>query len=67
MHGIATMSEATQLYRDMLDEVYGEINIGVTFQPSAVLEEMDPTAFRCGFADYMDSLGINTDELEDDE
>ena len=40
----------------MIDGIYGEINVGVTFNASRVLRELDPIAFRCGFNDYMDSL-----------
>ena len=65
---ISTMSEARQAYRDMLDEVFGDVNVaGMEMQTSRVLEEMDPIAFRCGFADWADAEGIDTDELEDDE
>lgn len=65
---ITTMSEARQAYRDMIDEVTGDIRIGtIEFQPSRVLEELDPIAFRCGFVDWADAEGIDTDELEDDE
>ena len=51
-----TMEEAEVMYEDMIDEVYGLINVGVTFYASRVLKECDPIAFRCGFNDYMDSL-----------
>lgn len=40
-------------YRDMLDEIYGEVEVcGMTFSSGRVLEELDPTAFRCGKGDY---------------
>lgn len=42
-------------YDDMLDECYDEISIGgITFNPSQVLKECDPTAYRCGFNDYQE-------------
>jgi len=51
-----TMEEAEEMYEDSLDESYGEINVGVTFNASRVLRELDPIAYRCGFNDYMDML-----------
>ena len=41
--------------RDMLNEVYGEVEVaGIVFDAGHVLSELDPTAFRCTVADYMD-------------
>ena len=39
---------------------------GITWDPSHVLAEMDPIAYRTGFHDWADSEGIETDDLEDD-
>jgi len=40
-------------YDDMLDEVYEEPNIcGMYYNPSYALKEVDPTAYRCGLADW---------------
>jgi len=48
--------ELTQRYRDHLDGIYEEIKLGeLTFFPSKVIEELDPIAFRCGFADWRDA------------
>lgn len=61
------MSELVEAYREFLDEIEPEVTIaGCTFAPSAILEELDPIAFRCGYLEYADSLDIDTDELEDD-
>jgi hypothetical protein len=49
--------DVEQRFRDMLDECYSFDSIGGPFagmSPSRVLEEVDPTAFRCGVADYSD-------------
>lgn len=44
-------------YRDILDEVYGDVEIcGMTFSSGRALEELDPTAFRCGKADHEDTI-----------
>jgi DNA repair ATPase RecN len=50
-------------YRDMIDEISGVVKIGnLEYTASRVLEEIDPTAYRCGLNDYVDGL-----EKEDDE
>lgn len=47
-----------QEYRDLLDEIYPEVKIGyLTFSPSRIVEELDPTAFRCGVADFESEQG----------
>ena len=57
---MATVTEVVEMYtendyRDMLVETCEEVRVcGSTFSPADVLEEMDPTAFRCGFADYQE-------------
>jgi len=50
------MEDAYEMYDDMIDECCGEVNVGVTFNASRVLRELDPIAYRCGFNDYVDSL-----------
>ena len=45
-------------YDDCLDEIYDFSSVGGPFeymQPSRVLKESDPTAYRCGLCDYVDS------------
>lgn len=46
------------MYCDMLDEVYGEVKIcGMCYgKSSRLLRDHDPTAYRCGLLDYVDSL-----------
>ena len=52
---------AEQKMRYMLDECYPEVKIGnLTFSPSRIVEELDPTAFRCMVSD-------NEDEEEEKE
>ena len=43
-------------YREMLRECYGEtVNIcGIEYDTADTLEEVDPTAFRCGFNDFQE-------------
>ena len=60
-----TEQDAMQAYRDMIDAVHVPVRIGeLEWDPSRVLETMDPIAFRCGFSDYCDAVGIDTDELD---
>jgi predicted nucleic acid-binding Zn-ribbon protein len=43
-------------FDDSLDESIPEIEIGcLTYSPSHVLKNVDPTAYRCGLLDYVDS------------
>jgi len=52
-----TEKQALEMYDDMLDDCYGEVNVcGYTYTASYALEELDPIAYRCGFNDYMANL-----------
>lgn len=43
-------------YDDMLDECQADIEIGcLSYTASSVLKAVDPTAYRCGFSDWLDS------------
>jgi|GEM_PF-5322875 len=39
-------------YNDMLDETYGDF---MDMNASYILKECDPTVYRCGLLDYVDS------------
>ena len=57
IHAGCTQIDREQRFRDMLDECYSFKGVGGPFEhmtPSRVLEECDPTAFRCGVNDYED-------------
>ena len=59
--------DMNQLYDDMLDACYPEVQIGVcTFSPSRVLSELDPIAYRCGFSDWTDSVSDEYEEINGD-
>lgn len=48
-----TDHEAEELFRDLLDEVYGDVSIcGLAYSASLALERVDEIAYRCAFADY---------------
>lgn len=51
-----THREIESLYRDWLDDVYGDCKIaGYTYQTSRALREVDKVAYECGFANWIDS------------
>jgi predicted nucleic acid-binding Zn-ribbon protein len=56
-----------QIYDDMLDECYSDQLENVTFislsSPSNLLAEYDPTAYHCGFNDWLD--GYDLDDLSE--
>ena len=53
-------------FDDMLDESIPKIDIGgLTYSPSHVLKNVDPTAYCCGLIDYIDSLDVeDSDEYK---
>ena len=54
-----TFIDCDEVFDSMLDELYDFKAVGGPFEymlPSRVLREMDPTAYRCGRNDYIDSL-----------
>lgn len=64
---ITKMSELVEVYRDLVNEYESTVVIqGLEFDPSEVLEKLDPIEFRQGYLDYADAAGIDVDELEGD-
>jgi len=60
-----TWYDAEQAFDEMLDGSYPVIEIGyLLFSPSEVLFNCDPVAYRTELLDWLDSEGIDTDELE---
>jgi hypothetical protein len=55
-----------QRYRDMLNECYPVVSIcGYEYDPAEALAQIDPVAYRCGFADYVgDDDGSGTIEID---
>lgn len=57
-------------YKESLDSE-GPVNVaGMQFDASRIIEELDPTAYRCGLVDYVDGLEKDDDpkykELEEE-
>ena len=50
-------------YDDMLNESGSVVIGGIEFYPSDILKEMDPIAYDTNFNDYMDSIGVDTDDF----
>lgn len=62
-----TISETVDAYNAMLNECYDNLTIaGMEFDTSDALNKLDPIAYKCGWIDWCDAEGIDTDELEDD-
>ena len=62
-----TISETVAAYEDMLNASYAPAGVaGLTFDAAHILRDLDPIAYECGWLDWCDSEGIDTDELEDD-
>jgi hypothetical protein len=62
-----TISETVAAYDSMLDECYPDLTIaGYVCDTARALDQLDPIAYKCGWLDWCDSEGIDTDDLEDD-
>lgn len=55
--GALSESELDDRYQEFLREIYGEsVEIcGYNYDTPRALNELDPTAYRCGFSDWLDS------------
>lgn len=53
-----------RIYDDFLDECYGNINIGVTFNASYVLKNLDRICYDIGLDEYFDSYTDDFYELD---
>lgn len=62
----ADTEQYEEQYCEALDEG-GPVRIGsLEYTASYVLREVDPTAYRCGLNDYVDSLELEPEELKDE-
>ena len=61
-----TERELYAMYDDFLNDVYGEVEImGMKYETSYAIKDLDPVAYKCGFNDWLDSQltdGIYTEE-----
>lgn len=64
--GEISMSDSE--YVDILDEIYGDVQVcGMTFGSGSLLQDADPTAFRCGKGDYESSIQSELEEQLENE
>jgi len=57
-----TESDMESAHDDMLDEVYGTVSIcGYEYDAARALREIDPIAYRCGYADFVSSYYVEVD------
>jgi hypothetical protein len=62
---IMSEEQARDDYDAYLNDCYGVVTVGYSeFYPADVLKNCDPIAYRCGFADYVDSLAEEGVEVE---
>jgi len=59
-----TWDEAIEAWDYLLNESSPVIVWGLEFDASRILKELDPTAYRCGLLYFIDSLGVDSDDLE---
>jgi len=59
--------ELHDMYDSMLDECYEDVKIaGLEYTTSNALKNVDETAYRCGFSDWLDSECQNEILKEED-
>ena len=62
--GAIREDDAEKEFEKSLDDIYDEIRIGnICWSQSYVLAEMDPTAYRCAFLDWLDGCYPNEIEI----
>jgi hypothetical protein len=55
--------EAEEQFNDYIDEATGVVTIlGMAYCASRILKEIDPVAYNCELANYLDSMELTTDE-----
>jgi hypothetical protein len=60
--------DSAEFFDQFLDDTNEAVVVmGLTYQPSDVLKEVDPTAYRCGKNDYIDAVLTDGDYIEIDE
>lgn len=62
---VYTYNELMKQWDECLDSI-GNVKVaGLTYSQSTILKAVDPVAYRNGFKDYLDSLGIYENEREE--
>lgn len=58
-----TWAKAEEAFDDLLNIDEPVIVCGIEFDRSRILKEIDPIAYRCGLLDFIDAMGIDSDDL----
>ena len=62
-----TISETVEAFELFIDKFHETSTLlGVEYYASQLIKHADPIAFKCGWLDWCDSEGIDTDELISD-
>ena len=62
-----TISETVAAFDQMTNELFGPVLVmGSEYDMAELWNKLDPIAYKCGWIDWCDAEGIDTDELEDD-
>jgi hypothetical protein len=61
---ITSWESAKVSYDMMLDEGSEVMVAGMQFWPSEILRRLDPIAYRTGLNDYLDAMGVDSDEFD---
>ena len=58
---VMSEQEAYKQYDEFLDDVYGMDQLAELYGGARILKEVDPIAYRVGFADWTDAEGIEVE------
>lgn len=63
-----THEQAHEAYRDFLREAFGVGDglvkvAGYEYDVARVFSQVDPTAYRCGYLEWLDGEGVDSDDL----
>jgi len=61
---IKSWAAARESYNLMLNDADEIMVAGLQFMPSEILRRLDPIAYRTGLNDYLDGMGVDSDEFD---
>lgn len=64
-HRLSRAEQLEQAFCDMLDEAGAVVIAGISFDPSRILQEMDPIGYDTELANFMDAEGYDSDDDEE--
>ena len=66
MRRLSTAESLEQAFCEALDQEGPVVILGISFDPSQILKEMDPIAYNTELVNFMDAMGFDPDEEEVD-